>query len=294
MKRRMPITFWTFVIATLALAGMPPLAGFFSKDAILWEALSRSNPVWPALPRLLWVLLALGALLTAFYMWRLVALVFLKEHRGPRERYEHAHEAPFSMAMPLVLLAAGSVFLGVAGVPHFMGGSNRFETWLAPVFGTEPHLGLELSHSGLAGGEISGHVQAVGGVEPSARAEWVATLVAVAIGLTGLLLGHQLYARRPQAAAQLAARFAFLRRLLANKFYIDELYAALVVRPTRFLAERVLWRVVDVRIIDGLVNLLGGLTKAFSYVFRFAQSGYVQTYVLVLVLGVLALLFRVL
>jgi NADH-quinone oxidoreductase subunit L len=294
MKRLMPVTFWTFVIATLALAGVPPLAGFFSKDAILWEALVRPNPVWPALPRLLWALLALGAFLTAFYMWRLVALVFLNDHRGPRERFEHAHEAPRSMALPLVLLALGSVFVGFAGVPHFMGGSNRFETWLAPVFGEEGHMALELSHSGLAGGEISGHVQAVGAVQPSARAEWGATLVAVTIGLIGLLLGHQLYARAPQAAARLAARFAFLRRLLARKFYVDEVYDALVVRPTRFLADRVLWRVVDVRIIDGLVNLLGGLTKAFSYVFRFAQSGYVQTYVFVLVLGVLALLIRVL
>jgi len=127
-----------------------------------------------------------------------------------------------------------------------------------------------------------------------AAAEWRAALLAVAAGLLGLGLGHQLYARRPQAAAALAARFPGLQQLLAAKYYVDELYGALVVRPLRVLSDRLLWRIVDVRVIDGLVNFLGGLTKAFSYVFRFAQSGYVQTYVLVVVLGVLALLIRVL
>jgi NADH-quinone oxidoreductase subunit L len=128
----------------------------------------------------------------------------------------------------------------------------------------------------------------------ASAAEWGAMAVALTAGLLGLLLGHQLYARRPELSARLAGRFAGLKRLLEGKYFVDELYAAVVVRPTRGLSERVLWRLVDVRLIDGLVNLLGGLTKAFSYVFRFAQSGYVQTYVLVVVLGVLVLLIRVL
>ena len=117
--------------------------------------------------------------------------------------------------------------------------------------------------------------------------------VALAAALLGLGLGFQLYARRPQTAAALAGRLQPLQRLLAGKYFVDELYAAVIVRPFRMLSEA-LWRLVDVRLIDGVINLLGGVTRAFSFVFRFAQSGYVQTYAFVVVLGVLVLLLRVL
>jgi NADH-quinone oxidoreductase subunit L len=298
----MPVTFWTFVIATLALAGIPPLAGFFSKDHILWEALSRPNDVWPWLPRTLWVLLVAGAFMTAFYMWRLVSLVFLGRFRGDAHTFEHAHEAPFSMAMPLVVLAAGSVVVGFLGVPTFLGGNNAIEHWLAPV----------LHQASLHGGEAAVHdvvmhaasssdaaMHAAVASEPgaahagaphSAAAEWTAMLVAMAAGLGGVLLGHLMYAARPQMATGLATRLGGLRTALANKYWVDELYDAAIVRPTRVISDRVLWRIVDSRIIDGLVNLVGGLMKVFSYLFRFVQSGYVQTYVLVVVVGVLALL----
>jgi NADH-quinone oxidoreductase subunit L len=311
LRRVMPITFWTFVVATLALAGVPPLAGFFSKDAILWEALSRPNPVWPWLPRLLWVLLVAGAFLTAFYMWRLVSLVFLGSFRGPHDKLHHAHEAPFSMAMPLVVLATGSVLAGLVGVPSFLGGSNRVEGWLHPaVTGASwgpaqaaPDAGGDAGEPGAAHQDArspdAAH-DAAGthaGTEPahaahSAAAEWAATAAAFAAGLAGLGLGHLLYARRPELSTALAQRFAGVRSLLAHKYWVDEIYDATVVRPLHRLSDAVLWRAVDVRLIDGLVNLLAGFTKAFSYVFRFAQSGYVQTYALVLVLGVLVLLLH--
>jgi NADH-quinone oxidoreductase subunit L len=306
LRRVMPVTFWTFLIATLALAGVPPLAGFFSKDAILWEALSTPNEVWPWLPRVLWVLLVGGAFLTAFYMWRLVSLVFLGSFRGSAETLHHAHEAPWTMRLPLVLLAAGSLAVGFVGVPHVLGGSNALEGWLAPALsagsidagseveihgdygghappaaaGGEPHAAGEL---GAAAGHGAGH---------AATDELLATAVAFLAGLAGLAFGHQLYARRPEQSTRLALRFAGLQRLLAAKYWVDEIYAALFVRPVRALSEGVLWRVVDIRLIDGLVNLLAGSAKAFSYLFRFFQSGYVQTYALVVVLGVLALLWR--
>jgi NADH-quinone oxidoreductase subunit L len=311
LHRVMPITFWTFVIATLALAGMSPLAGFFSKDHILWEALSRPNSVWPWLPRVLWAILVAAAFLTAFYMWRLVSLVFLGSFRGAKEKYEHAHEAPTSMAMPLVLLAAGSLLVGFLGVPHFLGGSNTIEHWLHPAVSgaavhAEERLAIDVDQAALAAGEVSGQVR----VEPEPHAEseehaaatehaaaaqeWGAMAVAFAAGLLGLLLGHLFYARRPRVATSLAQRFPGLKQLLSGKYYVDEAYDATIVRPTHTLADRVLWRVVDVRIIDGLANFLGALTKVFSHVFRFAQSGYVQTYALVVVLGLLVLLIRVL
>jgi NADH-quinone oxidoreductase subunit L len=118
--------------------------------------------------------------------------------------------------------------------------------------------------------------------------------IALGAGLLGLLLGHRLYAGRPQSATSLSAHFRGLQKLLVGKYYVDELYEAVVIKPTRVLSERVLWRLVDVRVIDGLVNFMAGLTKVFSHVFRFAQSGYVQTYVLVVVLGVIILLLRAL
>ncbi|HZL85921.1 MAG TPA: NADH-quinone oxidoreductase subunit L [Candidatus Krumholzibacteria bacterium] len=302
LRHKMPLTFWTFVIATLALAGIPPLAGFFSKDHILWEALSKPNVVAPWLPPVLWVVLVAAALCTAFYMWRLVALVFLGSFRGDAHTYEHAHEAPPSMAMPLVLLATGSVLVGLLGVPHLLGGSNRLESWLHPSFTLAQDTHLESPpHEGEESGGSAAETEASVGHEPvsahatsAALPESAAMAVALAAGLLGLGLGHQLYVRRPQAASALAMRLPAVRRLLAGKYFIDELYAAAIVRPLRLFSDRVLWRIVDMRLIDGSVRLLGWLTWALSVAFRFAQSGYVQTYVLVVVLGVFALLWRVL
>ena len=300
LRHKMPLTFWTFVIATLALAGIPPLAGFFSKDHILWEALSKPNLVAPWLPPVLWAVLVAAALCTAFYMWRLVALVFFGSFRGDSHTYEHAHEAPPSMAMPLVLLATGSVLVGLLGVPHLLGGSNRLETWLHPSFTQDTHL-ESTSHHGEESGAAAAETHASVGHEPvsahttsAALPESAAMAVALAAGLLGLGLGHQMYVRRPQVASALAMRLPAVRSLLAGKYFIDELYAAAIVRPLRLFSDRVLWRIVDMRLIDGSVRLLGWLTWALSVAFRFAQSGYVQTYVLVVVLGVFALLWRVL
>jgi NADH-quinone oxidoreductase subunit L len=287
LRKVMPWTFWTFVIATLALAGVPPLAGFFSKDAILWEALSRHNEVWPWLPRFLWVLLVAGAFMTAFYMWRLVSLVFLGEFRGPHSVLHHAHEAPWAMRMPLVVLAICSIGVGFFGVPHFLGGSNKIEHWLEPAV-TAGYVASE--HESDSGHETTGGEHEV--AHESAAAEWGATAVALAAGLGGLALGHFFYRVRPDLPAKVAARVPAVYRLLAGKYFVDEIYGALIVRPFQWLSDRILWRIIDVRMIDGLVNLLAGFTKAFSYLFRFFQSGYVQTYVLVVVLGVLALLLR--
>ena len=329
LRKVMPITFVTFLIATLALAGIPPLAGFFSKDHILWEALATPNSVWPWLPKVLWGVLVLAAFLTAFYMWRLVSLVFLGKYRGPQEKLDHAHEAPFSMAMPLVVLAICSVFAGFLGIPAVLKGNNAIEHWLQPVVhaqhGSAPSsqpfqladapqgtvsVAANLEHqdetiSVVAASETqhgddsehaagSDHTATPGHTEHSAAQEFLAMGVALAAALLGLILGSLFYWRRPQLSTQMAARFPAVQRLLENKYWVDEAYAAVIVRPIRTLSDGFLWRFVDARVIDGVVNALGGLTKAFSYAFRFAQSGYVQTYVLVIVLGVLFLLVRAL
>ena len=292
LRRVMPISFATFVIATLALAGVPPLAGFFSKDHILWESLTRANTVLPWLPRVLWGMLLFAAFLTAFYMWRLVSLVFLGTYRGRREVLDHAHEAPPSMAMPLVVLATASVLVGFLGTPAFLGGSNTIEHWLHPALsGAEVTVEDRLAH---VADELPGHALIDSEAHHPVAMEWGATGAAVFAALAGLLMGAYLYGRRPAASTQLAARFVGLKRLLANKYYVDEIYDRGIVQPIRSMSEGVLWKLVDQRVIDGAVNLTGGLTKVFSYVFRFAQDGYVQTYVFVVVLGALVLLMRAL
>ena len=291
LRRVMPLTFVTFLVATLALAGIPPLAGFFSKDHILWEALTRTNSVFPWLPRVLWGVLLVSAFLTAFYMWRLVSLVFLGRFRGRAEVLEHAHEAPFSMAMPLVVLATASVLVGFLGRPEFLGGSNVIEHWLHPsLSGAEMHVEDRLALVDPSQGHAVGAQEA----HASAALESGATGAAFFAALLGLVLGGIFYARRPEISTRLAARYAGLQRVLAHKYYVDEIYDRAIVQPVRSLSERVLWKVVDQRVIDGLVNLTGGLTRVFSYVFRFAQDGYVQTYVFVVVLGALVLLIRAL
>jgi len=303
LRRAMPRTFWTFAVATLALAGVPPLAGFFSKDAILWEALVRPNAVLPWLPKLLWGMLLVAAFLTAFYMWRLVSLVFLGTSRVAHDATHHLHDAPPRMAMPLVVLALCSVLVGFAGVPRFLGGSNWIEHWLHPAVTAPPGDSPGIDADGAVHHDttpemthaLQQHASEAAAQAPhSAAAEWGATLLAVCVGLAGLGLGHLFYAARPQLATAWAARAGGLRRVLESKYYVDEVYDAVIVQPVRRLSESVLWRTLDVRLIDGVVNLLGGITKASSYLFRFGQSGYVQTYVLVVVLGVVVLLMRVL
>jgi len=223
-----------------------------------------------------------------------VSLVFLGKFRGSDEDWHHAHEAPGLMRWPLILLAAGSIAVGYVGVPHFLGGSNRIEGWLAPATAAG-YIDLGAAPHGAGAIQAAQHgVEAVheGAAEHAAAAEWAATLVAFLAAAAGLLLGYQLYGRRPELSTALAARFAWLQKLWEGKYFVDEFYDAVVVRPLRAISENVLWRGIDVRIIDGLLNLLAGLSKVFSYGVRLLQSGYVQTYVMVVVLGVLVLLWR--
>jgi NADH:ubiquinone oxidoreductase subunit 5 (subunit L)/multisubunit Na+/H+ antiporter MnhA subunit len=197
-------------------------------------------------------LLVIGAFLTAFYMWRLVSLVFLGEFRGSHEVLHHAHEAPFAMRMPLVVLAVCSILVGFFGVPHFLGGSNKIERWLEPAV-TAGYV----SHDA---GEVHAATETEAHAE-NAAAEWAATAVAMAAGLGGLALGHYFYRVRPELPAATAARAAGLYRLVANKYWVDEIYGAVIVRPFYWLSDRILWRIIDMRIIDGLVNLLTGFTR---------------------------------
>jgi NADH-quinone oxidoreductase subunit L len=269
LKARLPVTYWTFLIATLAIAGIPPLAGFFSKDAILAGVFEHDHSV-------LWGIGLFTAGLTAFYMFRLVSLTFEGGFRGTPEQEHHVHESPPSMTVPLVILAVFSVVGGWVGLPKVLGeNADKFGAFLSPIL-LPLALTLETGEHGLAGGT-----------------EWLLMGVSVAAAVTGLLIARNWYVRQQgRPAARLAASFPGLSRLVADKFRVDELYDVLIVRPFDWLA-RVLWKVVDVLIIDGVLNAGAFLVELAGDLLRFLQTGNVRNYALSLFLGLVALMVLV-
>jgi NADH-quinone oxidoreductase subunit L len=267
---RLPVTYRTFLVATLALSGIPPLAGFFSKDAILAAAFAAHRPI----------LFAIGlftAGLTAFYMFRLVSLTFYGEFRGTPEESKHLHEAPPTMVLPLVVLAFLSAVGGFVGLPEVFGErANRIAAFLAPVI--PPVF--------LPGRETETHHLPV-------SSEWLLIGVSVAVALAGLLLAWKWYAKENgRPAAKLAASFPALYALVADKFRVDELYDVLFVRPFVWLA-RMLWKVIDVLLIDGVLNAGAFLVELTGDALRFLQTGNVRNYALTFLLGIVALVLIV-
>ena len=268
LRARLPVTYWTFLIATFALAGIPPLAGFFSKDAILAGVFAAHRPV-------LFGIGLLTAALTAFYMFRLVILTFSDKFRGTQEQEHHLHESPPTMTVPLLVLAALSIVGGWIGLPAVFGeGANRFAAFLSPVV---PPL------SGAHGTEHT----------ISHATEWLLMAVSVAAAASGIFLAWKWYAREKGAVpARLAASYPAAYALVVEKFRVDEIYDTLVVRPFVVLA-RVLWKVVDVLVIDGILNAGAFLVELTGDLLRFLQTGNVRNYALTFFLGVIALVLIV-
>jgi NADH-quinone oxidoreductase subunit L len=276
--RKMPWTGWTFLISTAAIAGFPPLSGFFSKDEILFRAFTASNAAAPWAPKVAWAFGTIAAVLTAFYMFRLFFLTFAGEGG---EKSHAAHESPRLFTVPLALLAAGAAVAGLLGVPAALGGSNRFEHWLQPVL--ERGTGGAVHKAGYAAeSAAAGHGLEIG-----------LMILALLIACAGAAGAWYLYLRRREIPVRLAERFPAAYRLVRDKFYVDEIYYVLVVHPLHLLSRRVLFRVVDVRIIDGIVNLTGQLARGFSFALRFAETGQAQTYAFVLLAAVALLLWKV-
>ena len=265
LARRLPWTHATMLIATLAIAGIPPLAGFFSKDEILASDFSSGH-------RIVWIVGMIGAVITAFYMTRLYVLCFRGPSRLTHEAEHHLHESPRSMIVPLAVLAGLTVVGGWVGLP-FQHGGNAFERWLSPVFDRDRFA-------------IPAH-------ELPRGMEWLLIEASIGAGLLGIVLAVRLYLRKPENATALAERYAGLRTLLLNKYWVDEIYGAIFVRPFRALADW-LWKFWDVVIVDGLVNAVGYVLEGASAVLRLFQTGFVGTYALFLVLGVVALLLHML
>ncbi|HSS44176.1 MAG TPA: proton-conducting transporter membrane subunit, partial [Thermoanaerobaculia bacterium] len=269
LRAKLPVTYRTFLIATLALAGIPPLAGFFSKDAILTGVFEDGRHV-------LFGMGLLTAGLTAFYMLRLVSLTFDGKFRGSHEQEHHLHEAPRSMTVPLIVLALFSIVAGFAGLPKTLGeNANRLAAFLSPIF---------LPLTSAAG--TTGH-----GLSPGT--EWLLMAASVAVAVTGLLLARNWYIRQEgRVPAKIAASFPAAYGLVAEKFRVDELYDFLFVRPFHWLA-RMLWKVVDVLIIDGVLNAAAFLVELTGDLLRFLQTGNVRHYALTLFLGLVALVLLV-
>ncbi|HYO47621.1 MAG TPA: NADH-quinone oxidoreductase subunit L [Gemmatimonadota bacterium] len=267
LKRSMPVTYWTMLAATLAIAGIPPLAGFFSKDEILWRTWDSGHPV-------LWAIGLGTAGLTALYMFRLFFLTFHGEFRGTREQRQHLHESPPSMIVPLAVLGVLSVVGGWIGIPlsigHALGGvTNAIELWLNPVF--------ESGHAGEA-------------THAAPPAEYALMSATIAVAVLGILAARHLWVKRPELPRQIAQRLQAPAAILSNKYYVDELYDAVVVRPYNALS-RFAWRVVDDGLIDGL--LVGGTAAVIKWQSGISsrwQSGAIPTYVTVFFGGVVAIL----
>ena len=257
VRRHMPITAVTFLIAALANAGIIPLAGFWSKDEILYGAVARGHLA-------VWALGAGGAFLTAFYMLRCYYLTFEGRSRVEEKAAHHLHESPPVMTVPLMILAFFSAGVGFVGVPPEHGVYHRF---VEPVF--------------AAAKEAAPHGAPVG-VVPMA-------LVSLAIAVAGVVVATRFYVWRPDTPARLVERYPGTYRVLLNKYYVDEVYEALFVEPIR-RGSVWLWQKFDDLVIDGSVNGVGALVRVGSLALRRIQTGYVMSYVLSFIVGVVAIL----
>jgi NADH-quinone oxidoreductase subunit L len=350
LRRYMPVTFVTMSIGTLAIVGIPPLSGFFSKDEILSRAFSGN--------RILWALASVTALLTAFYMCRLMALTFLGTYRGPAwarhagaaavavaaahgarhpadahahgqaQKDDHEvshgaadattgpawrgpHDTPRAMTMPLMALAIGAIVVGFVGVPAALGGRNAIEHFLAPSFeAPAAHVGLKAD----ATGEVRLKPDATDHAHVSRWGELGLMGFALLLSVAGIFTVRHFYLTRPELPRQIAARWPGAHALLFNKYYVDELYNGTIVRATMG-SGRGLWKfdrrvvdgavngagwltqigawvshMVDKYIVDGAVNFVGWSASEGSYLLRRLQTGLVQNYALLMLIGLFGFL----
>jgi NADH-quinone oxidoreductase subunit L len=299
LGRTMKVTMITFVIAALSIAGFPLLAGFFSKDEILWETFTTSvGPPW--LGGVLWALLFVGAGITAFYMFRAVFLTFFGERRYTDEAAHHLHESPAIMTVPLIILAAGSIVAGYIGMPAVFGVTNHFHHWLEPSLGLLPHDGGHAAAEAAHGAAEAAHGAAEAapaaahgvGAAHSATLEWALMGLSVLVGLIGIIVAFRFYIKAPLVPKQMAEKAGGLYQLVYNKYFVDEVYETTLVKPGWRFSESFLYRVIDVWIIDGTVNAVGVTARLFGSAVRLLQTGVVRTYALFFLIGILFVIYR--
>lgn len=257
LKKHMPITYWTFLIGTIAIAGIPPFAGFFSKDEILFNAFTSHQGLGgPAL----WAVGAITALLTSFYMTRLLCLTFLGKERFNHHEV-HPHESPLVMTLPLMILALFSMIAGFLGLPN----NSWLAHWLEPVV-------LSAHHAGS--GEVENH-----------SLEYILMAASVLIAVIGMSTAYVFYVKKPHIPENLKNKFKNAYTVLLNKYYVDEVYEKLFVKPIYKLSV-FLWKVVDVVIVDGFVLSFAKVSRFAGEAARLMQTGAVQVYAIYILLGV--------
>jgi NADH-quinone oxidoreductase subunit L len=265
LSKKIPWTFGTMLTATMAIAGIPFFAGFFSKDAILFAVFESENG-----GHLLYAFGLLTALLTSFYMFRLIFLTFHGKQRFDEHKV-HVHESPWSMLGPLVVLAVFSFVGGWFALPAFFEGPDYFANFLAPVFGGH--------ESAEAAGATAAH-----------SLELILAGVAVGAAVTGLGVAYWLYLKKPEKADGLAKSLKPVYTTLVNKYYLDEIYRAVVVRPLLWISTNVLWKTTDVAGIDGAVNGIARGMTAIGDGVRHTQSGNTRSYAVWVVVGAIVIL----
>ncbi len=298
LRKELPITYWTFLIGALAISGVPLLSGFFSKDEILYRTFADGH-TW------LWAVGVVTSLLTAAYMFRLVFLAFHGERAvaeapeqgtdgrgadahaagvdGSHAHGSHLHDAPPSMAMPLIVLAIGSVLAGYVGVPAVLGGSNSIEHFLEQSFTAPQVEGQGATQATVPANDAAEAIALA--EEDHETLELTLMGISTAAALGGIGLAMFFFSTRRSAAAALAERMSGLHRVLLNKYYVDELYDASVVQPIKRVSRDGLWRIVDVGFIDGAVNGVGALVMGCGGALRRLQSGSVRSYAASLLAG---------
>jgi NADH-quinone oxidoreductase subunit L len=247
LKKKLPITHITFLLGCIAISGIPPFSGFFSKDEILAAAFAHN--------KIYWVLGVVGAAMTAFYMFRLYATTFLGTFRGTQDQEHHLHESPKAMTYPLIVLAILSVVGGMVGIPELMGGHHELHHFLSPVLVSEK--AHEIEHN----------------------TEWMLMGISVAIAAIAILFAVNKFSKHPEM--QDADGFG---KVLANKWYVDELYDTIIVKPIEAIAN-FFKNIIEKSGIDGAVNGIGKFVQYSSRQVRLLQSGLVGTYILFMVLA---------
>ena len=260
LKNQMPWTYRTFLIGTIAIAGLPPFAGFFSKDAILWSEWNyRNNGI------ILWFVGVIAAAFTSFYMFRLLILTFYGTPRYSEHEVHHVHEAPKSMLIALIVLAILSMVAGFVGIPRVLHGGDRIEHFLTPE-------------------------TAAAETEAGVGTEALLMAVSTVIALSGLGVAYLFYVAKPELPGKLAEKGHAMYSILTHKYYVDEIYDSIIVWPIFVASKEFLWKFVDILVIDGTVNGVGRAVRGSGSGLRHMQTGYVRTYAAWIVLGGVAVI----
>jgi NADH-quinone oxidoreductase subunit L len=256
LKKYMLITYITMLFGALSAGGVPGFSGFFSKDEIIWSIFASGSPVG----KFVWVLMTAVAFFTPFYSFRMIFLTFHRKFRGTHEEEHHLHESPKVMTIPLMLLALGALAAGWVGIPTILGGGAQIAHFLEPVLG---HPELHGTHA----------------------EEWGVMGLSTTIALTGIIIAAIFYLIKTHIPLRLAQSFSGIYKTVFNKYYVDELYSFIIIRPSLWIADAFIERFTDAKIIEGIVNGVPNLIGKFAGVLRKVQTGLTQHYAIIMTAG---------